>query len=533
MADFSDRLIRKLRQLVRVTYATLIPAGNRMLVNNLAVKEAKIEDLREKLSLSHKKNKILHQKNLLLEEKDADIVIHNQSASLDELTRFADYEFEILNLKDQIQTLRKHSKLAPDVKRTEKLRQNNEDLKRKLRNAVAFNRTYGVLVKYLSQENNLNNNAFSIVSEQQFDYVIAHDILGLFAANTLAAHYNCPLIVDLVEEHDLMKRSGDFFRKNLSESEAKLINQLLENMVNGSDRQLLIGPMQYQKYIKSVRKKGAAVLPNYRDRYLPTDDNCKFIDDMLQNIIGLDQEFICVPNRIIRANELKLLIGAIAKARVKLPILHVGTPLTAEARIEVADYCNKKKVQFYELGILEYEQYREVLRRAVFCSFITQETAYNVKYAFPNRLFDAISTQTPILTTGFVQVGEFIREKSIGVYVDDKQTITRMSEAVSEILLDRELYQNNLKKVSKVCSWSSIFKKVFRHVQAGSRVLIVTRKDVRQNQRVRNFYHSFKAKGCHVTVIGGHRTEYNVLDRSFYTLPLSRAVTEDELYAAE
>jgi len=533
MASSTDRIGKKLRQAVRVIYSVLVPTGKRMLINSLSVKDAKIDDLRAKLDLSHTKNKVLHQKNLLLEDKNFDVAITRETNTLDKLSKLSDYEMEILDLQTQIDQLRTQAKRRPNVVKMEKLTDINTTLKTKLKRAIDFNRTYGVLIRYLSQENNLNSNAFSVVSEQKFDYVISHDILGVFAATSLASHFDCPLIVDLVEEHNLMKRSGDFFRKNLSQSDAALINDLLEKIVNSAHKQLLIGPLQYKNFTETVRKKGAALLPNYRNAYVSETENREFIDGVLEDVIGRDQAFICVPNRIIKGSELKLLIGAVAKAGVKLPIIHVGTPLTDEARIEVTDYCVKKRVKFFELGVLDYDQYREVLSRALFCSFISQETAFNVKYAFPNRLFDAVSTQTPILTTGFVQVGDFVQEKSIGVYIDGKQTIVNVSEAVKKIIEDNELYRTHLKKQSKACSWDSIFSKTFKSITAGNRVLIITRKDVRQNQRVRNLYSSFMAKGCHVTVIGGNNTEYNVLNRNFYTLPLSRAVSEEELYADE
>lgn len=533
MLNISEPIKSKIRQIIRSAYSILVPSGKRILINSLAVKEKKNRELSEKLILSHRKNKILHKKNLLLENERFKIGPDWELKNFEKISKNSDYELEIINLKSQISALNSRIGQGPNTQINHKLREVNDSLKTKLKNAIGFNRTYGVLIKYLSQENNLNTNAFSIISEQNFDYVLAHDILGLFSAKTLAAHFNCPLIVDLVEEHNLMKRSGDFFRKNLSESEATLINNLLSVIVNSAQKQILIGPIQYKKFTENVRKRGAEFLPNYRNAYKSEKDVREFVDTLLEEKIGIGQTFICVPNTILNAVEIKILIGAIAKSGVKLPIVHVGKELADDVRIEVEDYCTKKRVQFHEFGLLDYDHYREILSRALFCSFMTQEAVFNIKYAFPNRLFDAVSTQTPILTSGFVQVGDFVKEKSIGVYVEGKQTITALSAAVSKMVDSHESFKSSLKNVSQSCSWDYVFSKAFKSIKPGKRILIITRKDVRQNQRIRNLYTSFIKKGCHVTVIGGSKNEYNVINRNFYTVPLMRQVTEEDLYAED
>ena len=530
MANLIFKTARKARQILRAVYASTSSSYARELVHKINTKDAAIQDLKDRLIKNSEQNRRLNQRNQQLNElrtlaEDANYAGSDvSSVSVEEL------QFELMLAQDKLRDMQ--TAQAPQrgsALAVQKLRSANENLKEKLQKATAFNRTYGVAVRYLAQENNLNSNAFKVAGLEAFDIVFAHDILGIYAARSLADHFNAKLFVDVVEEYDLMKRSGAFFRNNLSESESKLINTSIKNMMLSAQKFIHIGPRQIDKFQTETGKQGV-FLPNFRNAFNASEQIVSDVDALLQSHDLSGKDFVCVPNRIIHAEEITLLIGGLSNAKAKLPIVHVGHPLEDELSVIVEDACKEKGIKFIELGLLDYDIYREVLARSLFCSFLTTETIYNVKYAFPNRLFDAISTRTPILVSGFVQVGEFVKEKAIGVYVDEEPTMETIGKGIEAVIKNKSTLEQALEKQSGLCSWDAVFNEAFKAITGDQKILIITRKDVRKNQRIQNLRQSFMKKGCAVTVIGGNNTEYDLTGKKFYTVPLNRPVTDDELF---
>jgi len=530
MYKLISRFLWKIRLVFRAIYASLSKENARKLVHQIDLKEHKIKELRGKLERSHVQNRRLHQRNEGIKDS------YESKFEIGEykmLTELEDLRYENLSLKDKLRegnnSFGWQNQLIPK-QQFERTRSSNDNLKTKLKSAIEFNRTYGVLLRYIAQESNLNVNAFKVLQEHKYDLVIAHDILGLGAARSLADHFGADFTVDIVEEYNLMTRSGSFFRNNLSSSDAVFINAMIRNTVLTAQKHLHIGPRQMKAFKKSTARDGT-FLPNFRNAFQSSPEIKAEADAILSEMDLLGKDFVCVPNRVINSNEITALMGGLALAKYKLPIVHVGAELTDIAAAEVAKVSESKGIPYISLGLLEYDVYREVLSRAQFCSFITQETVDNLRFAFPNRLFDAISTQTPILVAGFEQVGNFVRKKGIGVYLDEKQTLKNFGIAISNLRASTAEIAKKLKRQSKVCSWDKVFNDAFSDVDKDQRVLIITRKDVRKNQRIQNLRNSFLAKGCITTVMGGHKDLYEISDKDFYTVPLTRHLTEEDLYS--
>lgn len=474
---YMNRVFRKFRQAIRALYASTTNEGVRSLIFKLDKAEQELASLEKILGQADNRNKALDIK-----------------------------ELQALTTKD----LGLQLGLATGQ-------------------AVNLQKSYKSLASFLSQEINLNSNAMKIVRDKKIDFVIGHDILGLAAASSLSKHFDCKLIVDLVEEYDVLKRTGSFFRRNFNHSEASFLNNMIEALILNASDFIQIGPTQLENFSGKFRRP-SKFLPNFRNEYLAPESIIRTADEICQEASIYKNGFICVPNRIILSEDINLLAGGIAKLGLNLPIVHLGPPLAQKVKFEVQSFCKESDVKFIELGNLDYNLYREILSRARFCSFITNNEIYNVKYAFPNRLFDAISTHTPILTSGYVQVGEFVDEQNIGVYFDQNPGTDDVADMISSMEAQRDIFKRKLNLCSKECSWDNVFDSAFKHIGDGARILIVTRKDVRSNQRIHNFRRSFIKKGCDVIVISGHRDEYGVMEEDFYTVPLKRVLLETEIH---
>lgn len=89
-------------------------------------------------------------------------------------------------------------------------------------------------------------------------------------------------------------------------------------------------------------------------------------------------------------------------------------------------------------------------------------TNLNYEYSLPNKVFDYIQCQIPILTSNREVLTEFISENTIGV-ISTSHEPKKLAETVRTIFSDRKKYsqyKENLKSVSKIFTWENESKKL-------------------------------------------------------------------------
>ena len=208
--------------------------------------------------------------------------------------------------------------------------------------------------------------------------------------------------------------------------------------------------------------------------------------------------------------------------------MHIGPLMDANLRDNVVSYAKTSGVKFCELGNCDYDVYRHILSQAEWASVTNFNNADNAKFAYPNRLFDCVSSLCPILTHGFEQVSEFVNLHNIGISIADFDDVSELRRAVENMSRDRKKYVENLLKIQGDFSWDDTADGVFKKIPKGAKVLIVSRKDLRKNIRIRQICRTLKEKKCEVTVIGGHRIDSD-LQAKIKTVPFLRMLTIEEI----
>jgi len=116
---------------------------------------------------------------------------------------------------------------------------------------------------------------------------------------------------------------------------------------------------------------------------------------------------------------------------------------------DILDYVKGKDyVEMY--GPYNYEKEIVSLYEKVDCVYAVYDTNLkNVRIALPNRLYEAIVCEIPIIAAKGTRLGQFIEENQIGMTVKDDSR-DQLKEIISRLLNDRELvyhYQLNCKKI--------------------------------------------------------------------------------------
>lgn len=387
--------------------------------------------------------------------------------------------------------------------------------------------TTGAAPVYLALENVLFSNAYKATLASKFTHVIGHDVLGVGAAVALADRFNAELWIDLVEDMRLEERTGDHYRRTMHDEDIRFLNSYIKSNVLSADKIISIAPWQEGQLTEALKRK-SALLPNYRDPYVPNAKTEAQAQKIMKqhNVIG---PYICIPNIIRSLDEVKSCLEALKDLNLVATIVHIGPSPREDISSDIQALLNGQNFKFIELGECGYNVYRHILSKAAFSVMSNTSEAQNAKQAYPNRLFDCVSSACPILTYGFIQASEFVVQNKVGVAIEEGENNKKSwMGALKEMSRQRDNYSNHLNSIRNNLNWSAKAIQAFDSIPENSNVLIVSRKDLRKNIRIQKIMQTLQDKNCKVSVIGGHKTHY-LHTENIMTVPLMRKLSEVNL----
>jgi len=115
----------------------------------------------------------------------------------------------------------------------------------------------------------------------------------------------------------------------------------------------------------------------------------------------------------------------------------------------------QKKVEF--IGRLPIEKMVKFTPKADLGLSIEEDLGLNYRYALPNKLFDYIQAQVPVLVTNLPEMTSIINQYKVG---DITTTLEpeRLAKKIKDSLFDeekREIWRKNLKHAAKELSWQN------------------------------------------------------------------------------
>ena len=113
------------------------------------------------------------------------------------------------------------------------------------------------------------------------------------------------------------------------------------------------------------------------------------------------------------------------------------------------------KVRF--LGRIPIERLQTITIGASVGISIEEDVGLNYHFALPNKLFDYIQAQVPVLVTNLPEMAAVVRHYDIGKVVDSSDSLT-LANVLSEMLdnnQQRELWKRNLEKAAGELTWEN------------------------------------------------------------------------------
>ena len=357
-------------------------------------------------------------------------------------------------------------------------------------------------------------------SDHNFTHIIAHDILGIGAARAISTQHKAKLWIDLVEDHILEERSGDYYRHKFSQGDHKFVRTYIDSHIKSADHVIHIGDKQAERFKSRLGLKGK-ILPNYRDTLNVTSDKLDAAQAHLRKD-GLDQKpFFVVPNTIRHSSEISPILKSLEANAMPHVLVHMGNSIAENILSEIPKAL---RARFITLGALEYDHYLTILSLSKGAVMITAETNNNIHDALPNRLFDSISACVPILSLGYPEIAKFIDVHGIGTASSVLPSQVKINAACREFLSRHAEFKSKVDTLSKTLSWDKEVQDCFSGLAESSNILIISRKTLDHHQRTNRMASSLRKMGHEVMVIGGSRTHLRHAQSRFtvpYTVPLS------------
>jgi succinoglycan biosynthesis protein ExoL len=286
-----------------------------------------------------------------------------------------------------------------------------------------------------------------IVPLMKFAYIAINHLKGLKPDIIHAGGLDMLLVASIYK--DLFKRDTKIvyevadlpkysFIKNANSPTAilaKLLQRIERKLTSRISLIILTSPYFWDEYFsKFIEKDKYLFIPNAPLKKLFDKYENRKNDNFTIGFIG----------SVRYAEQLKMLIN-VAQEIGNLKIFIAGS---GPDYIKIVEYANDKDfVEIY--GPYNYEKEIVSLYEKVDCTYAVYDTKLdNVKVALPNRLYESIVCEIPIIGTKGTVLGKFIEENQIGVNINDDKN--ELKEALLKLINSPkliELYRENCKKI--------------------------------------------------------------------------------------
>lgn len=334
---------------------------------------------------------------------------------------------------------------------------------RKLKNSLPIERKYKVtrmsllFTKGFFFYAEFNIRLFLKLFFTRKDILLSND-LDTLLPNFLISKILCKKIV--YDSHELFTEIPELVHRtkvqNIWLSFEKFILPKLKNVYTVNDSIASFYMEKYNVDVKTI-KNTAPQLQN------------KNIDEELSRRIKEDKKMLILQGTGINVNR-----GAEEAIQMMQYldnfILYIigGGDVFDELKKMVREYNLKTKVVIKNR--MPYDELIEYTKVADLGLSFDKADNLNYEYSLPNKIFDYIQAETPILASNRIEVASLIENENIGAIVNEINP-KKLAEHVRKVMSDVKTYnlwKNNLKKVSKKYCWENEalkLKEIFENIK--------------------------------------------------------------------
>lgn len=280
--------------------------------------------------------------------------------------------------------------------------------------------------------------AISILKREDPEIIHAANMDMLFIATRYRRIFNKDVKI-VYEVADLPKYS--FVKKidSLKSLIAKTLQRAEKNMSKNISEIILTSPYFWDVYFsKFISKDKYLFMPNAPSKELFDKYQPKVCGSFTIGFIG----------SVRYVEQLKMLIDAVQEIEEDIQVLIAGS---GPGYGQISEYSKDKHfVEMY--GPYNYEKEIVSLYEKVDCTYsVYNAELENVKIALPNRLYESIICEMPIIGAKGTVLGQFIEEEQIGLTVDynDKEGLKKQLSAVIKSKEKVILYQKNCRQIKR------------------------------------------------------------------------------------
>jgi glycosyltransferase involved in cell wall biosynthesis len=308
-------------------------------------------------------------------------------------------------------------------------------------------------VPWLSRKLRLDRAAFLLefwrdsataAKEWQADVVHAHDLNVLPAAARVSKQRGIPLVYD---SHELWRRRN---RPKRLRPVGRVVEAVQERrFIKRADLVLTVSS-SIASWLRSTYDLGnpVVVLRNVPDRHQSHEVTS------LRQLAGLsDQRILLYTGRVTTGRGLEMAIDALPDLPddLVLVMLGYGDPRYADSLITRA----------YELGVGERikqvsavppEQVSVVASTADAALIAIQPLCLSYRYSSPNKMFEAVQAEVPIIASNLPDIAKVVREYRLGELFDPGD-IDQFRLGLQRLLERPEEYRDGARMAAKVLCW--------------------------------------------------------------------------------
>ena len=171
-----------------------------------------------------------------------------------------------------------------------------------------------------------------------------------------------------------------------------------------------------------------------------------------------DKKIILYQGAINKGRGLELMIDSMKHLNNCIFVI-IGTGDILNELKEKANLLNlDEKIKF--LGRIEPHELVNLTPLADLGLSIEEDLGLNYRYALPNKIFDYIQSQVPILVSNLPEMKNIIDTFKVGEILNDRNSITVANQIEQMLNLEKAFFEKNLKIASEKLIWDTEIEKI-------------------------------------------------------------------------
>lgn len=359
-------------------------------------------------------------------------------------------------------------------------------------------------------------NAFSEIDRilpinYKYDVIIAHETFRSGLAGLLCAEKSGGVfkILDIVEYPLFSERTSLDIRQKGKQSivTSDLALKYAINIANKYDICFTSSEGQKKIYVDNGAKIEMSVVRNCRQDNFVFQADVRISRDMF-NISNTDIVLL-YSNRAYADTGIEIAISALKLLDKRFKILLLG---------EIAPEIEKSVTQLIKTlgltdrvvitGMIDPSLVIEIAKLADISLNLLEPVIDNHKKSLPNRFFDAITANIPIICFQETEISQLVDAYKLGISIPYRNAKEELLQAIANVIKNYRIFKKFLLRASMLLNWdveqTKIIDVLSRHSPYASKCLIIANKNIERNDRIRRITKSCISIGLAVDVVAFH-----------------------------